>query len=83
MRRTRGWSHEPWAHGLAQARRLGYKAKQGYVIFRSRVKRGGRKRPNPKGIVYGKPANHGARPRDRHGFHPGSRTAALAQVSTS
>lgn len=42
-----------------KARRLGYKAKQGYVIFRVRVRRGGRKRPNPKGIVYGKPANSG------------------------
>jgi len=42
-----------------KARRLGYKAKQGYVIYRTRVRRGGRKRPNPKGIVYGKPANQG------------------------
>jgi len=42
-----------------KARRLGYKAKQGYVIYRVRVRRGGRKRPNPKGIVYGKPANQG------------------------
>jgi len=42
-----------------KARRLGYKAKQGYVIYRCRVRRGGRKRPNPKGIVYGKPANQG------------------------
>eukprot|EP00455_Lapot_gusevi_P013512 TRINITY_DN165_c0_g1_i1.p2 TRINITY_DN165_c0_g1~~TRINITY_DN165_c0_g1_i1.p2 ORF type:complete len:205 (+),score=71.99 TRINITY_DN165_c0_g1_i1:51-665(+) len=38
-----------------KARRLGYKAKQGYVIYRTRVRRGGRKRPVPKGIVYGKP----------------------------
>jgi large subunit ribosomal protein L15e len=28
-----------------KARRLGYKAKQGYVIYRVRVRRGGRKRP--------------------------------------
>jgi len=42
-----------------KARRLGYKAKQGFVIYRARVRRGGRKRPNPKGIVYGKPANQG------------------------
>lgn len=42
-----------------KARRLGYKAKQGYVIYRVRVRRGGRKRPNPKGIVYGKPATQG------------------------
>jgi len=42
-----------------KARRLGYKAKQGFVIYRARVRRGGRKRPVPKGIVYGKPANQG------------------------
>eukprot|EP00240_Pyramimonas_obovata_P014474 CAMPEP_0118926094 /NCGR_PEP_ID=MMETSP1169-20130426/3871_1 /TAXON_ID=36882 /ORGANISM="Pyramimonas obovata, Strain CCMP722" /LENGTH=204 /DNA_ID=CAMNT_0006867579 /DNA_START=57 /DNA_END=671 /DNA_ORIENTATION=+ len=42
-----------------KARRLGYKAKQGYVIYRVRVRRGGRKRPVGKGIVYGKPVNHG------------------------
>lgn len=42
-----------------KARRLGYKAKQGYVVFRVAVRRGGRKRPNGKGIVYGKPANQG------------------------
>ena len=42
-----------------KARRLGYKAKQGFVIYRVRVRRGGRKRPNPKGIVYGKPATQG------------------------
>lgn len=42
-----------------KARRLGYKAKQGYVIYRVRVRRGNRKKPNPKGIVYGKPGNQG------------------------
>ncbi|KAL2962358.1 hypothetical protein AAZX31_17G138600 [Glycine max] len=42
-----------------KARRLGFKAKQGYVIYRVRVRRGGRKRPVPKGIVYGKPTNQG------------------------
>ncbi|KAF3647388.1 60S ribosomal protein L15 [Capsicum annuum] len=42
-----------------KARRLGYKAKQGYVVYRVRVKRGGRKRPVSKGIVYGKPTNQG------------------------
>ena len=40
-------------------RRLGYKAKQGYVIYRIRVRRGGRKRPVPKGATYGKPVHHG------------------------
>jgi large subunit ribosomal protein L15e len=28
-----------------KARRLGYKAKQGFVVYRVRVRRGGRKRP--------------------------------------
>ena len=42
-----------------KARRLGYKAKQGYVLYRVAVRRGGRKRPNPKGIVYGKPKHQG------------------------
>ena len=42
-----------------KARRLGYKAKQGYCIYRVRVKRGGRKRPVSKGIAYGKPTNQG------------------------
>ncbi|KAL4806866.1 ribosomal L15-domain-containing protein [Aspergillus unguis] len=42
-----------------KARRLGYKAKQGYVIYRIRVRRGGRKRPAPKGATYGKPTNMG------------------------
>lgn len=42
-----------------KARRLGYKAKQGYVIYRVRVKRGGRKRPVSKGICYGKPVTMG------------------------
>lgn len=44
---------------LDKARRLGYKAKQGFVIVRVAVRRGGRKRPNSKGIVYGKPKHHG------------------------
>ncbi|NJA57293.1 50S ribosomal protein L15e, partial [Streptomyces sp. NEAU-H3] len=42
-----------------KARRMGYKAKQGFVIYRSRVRRGGRKKPVHKGIVYGKPVNQG------------------------
>jgi large subunit ribosomal protein L15e len=32
---------------------------QGYVMYRVAVRRGGRKRPNHKGIVYGKPKNQG------------------------
>lgn len=42
-----------------KARRLGYKAKQGYVIYRIRVRRGGRKRPVAKGATFGKPHSMG------------------------
>ncbi|XP_054579939.1 60S ribosomal protein L15-like [Eptesicus fuscus] len=43
-----------------KACRLGYKAKQGYVIYRIRVSRGGGlKRPVPKGETYSKPVHHG------------------------
>jgi len=42
-----------------KARRLGYRAKQGYVIYRVRIRRGGRKRPVTKGQTYGKPKTHG------------------------
>merc|ERR1711976_129317 len=42
-----------------KARSLGYRAKQGYVIYRVRVRRGGRKRPVPKGATYGKPVHQG------------------------
>jgi len=42
-----------------KAHRLGYKAKQGYVVVRCGVRRGGRKRPNHRGMVFGKPKNQG------------------------
>ena len=42
-----------------KARRLGYKAKQGYVVYRVRVRRGGRKRPVRHGKTMGKPVNQG------------------------
>ncbi|KAG6813271.1 60S ribosomal protein L15 [Tricholoma furcatifolium] len=42
-----------------KARRLGYKAKQGYVIYRVRVRRGNRKKHAHKGATYGKPVRHG------------------------
>ena len=32
---------------------------QGYVIFRTAIRRGGRKRPNHKGMVFGKPKHQG------------------------
>ncbi len=42
-----------------KARRLGYKAKQGYLIYRIRVRKGNRKKPVPKGATYGKPVRQG------------------------
>uniref|UniRef100_A0A2K5C6Q4 Ribosomal protein L15 n=1 Tax=Aotus nancymaae TaxID=37293 RepID=A0A2K5C6Q4_AOTNA len=36
-----------------------HRAKQGCVIYRIRVRRGGQKRPVPKGATYGKPVHHG------------------------
>merc|ERR1711982_207445 len=37
----------------------GYKAKQGYVVYRVAVRRGGRKRMVHKGIIYGKTKTQG------------------------
>merc|ERR1712022_24803 len=67
LQRTRAWEFRqiPTVHRASRptrpdkARRLGYKAKQGYCIYRVRVRRGGRKRPVHKGQVYGKPRNAG------------------------
>eukprot|EP00040_Diaphanoeca_grandis_P038161 m.255916 g.255916 ORF g.255916 m.255916 type:complete len:206 (-) comp33974_c0_seq1:197-814(-) len=67
--RVRAWQYRQLAsvHRASRptrpdkARRLGYKAKQGYVVYRVRVKRGGRKRPVPKGICYGKPVTGGVK----------------------
>ena len=42
-----------------KAHRLGYKAKQGFVVYRVRVRRGNRKKQVNKGITYGKPVTHG------------------------
>mmetsp|Transcript_58834 Transcript_58834/g.133181 ORF Transcript_58834/g.133181 Transcript_58834/m.133181 type:complete len:206 (+) Transcript_58834:49-666(+) len=42
-----------------KAHRLGYKAKQGYLIYRVAVRRGGRKKPVHKGITAGKPRAQG------------------------
>jgi large subunit ribosomal protein L15e len=42
-----------------KARMLGYKAKQGFCVFRIRVRRGGRKRIVHKGITFGKPKTSG------------------------
>jgi large subunit ribosomal protein L15e len=62
--RLRAWEFRqlPTIHRATQssrpdkAHRLGYKAKQGYVIYRVKVKRGDRKKLVSKGINYGKPA---------------------------
>jgi len=42
-----------------KARKVGYKAKQGFVIYRSRIRRGDRKKRVVKGTVYGKPVHQG------------------------
>merc|ERR1719337_383859 len=42
-----------------KARRVGYKSRQGFCIYRVAIRRGGRKKKVSKGIVYGKPRNHG------------------------
>src|SRR2546428_5306267 len=48
-----GWRREPTVRRLARptridrARRLGYKAKQGVVVVRVRVRRGGARKPRP------------------------------------
>ncbi len=42
-----------------KAKRLGYKTKQGFVIYRIRVRRGGRKRQVRRGKTMGKPKNQG------------------------
>jgi len=67
--RIRTWEfrHLPAVHRCVKpsrpdkARRVGYKAKQGYVIYRVRVRRGDRKKNVAKGIVYGKPKHQGVR----------------------
>mmetsp|Transcript_5829 Transcript_5829/g.8561 ORF Transcript_5829/g.8561 Transcript_5829/m.8561 type:complete len:205 (+) Transcript_5829:52-666(+) len=44
---------------IDKARRLGYKAKPGFVVYRIRIRRGSRKKPLRKGINAGKPRNAG------------------------
>jgi len=67
--RVRCWEYRqlPRVHRASKptrpdkARRLGYKAKNGFVIYRVRVRRGGRKRPVRKGKTMGKPRNQGVK----------------------
>nr|XP_034373021.1 60S ribosomal protein L15-like [Arvicanthis niloticus] len=49
----------PQSKGPEETRRLGFKAKQSYIIYRVRVLCGGRKRPVSKGVIYSKPSHHG------------------------
>jgi large subunit ribosomal protein L15e len=42
-----------------KAHKLGYRAKQGYVIWRVRVRRGNRRKLGVKGQIYGKPSMQG------------------------
>lgn len=44
-----------------KARKLGYKAKQGFIIYRCRIRRGGRKKPVHRGIINGKPKHQGVK----------------------
>lgn len=48
----------------------------GFVIFRIRVRRGGRKRPVPKGATYGKPKSHGI-----NQLKPTRKLQSVAEVS--
>src|SRR2546430_2352617 len=54
-----------------RARELGYRAKQGYVIVRARVRRGGRRRPEPVG----------ARPPQRRAFRTNTIAKANQRIS--
>merc|ERR1711981_1209776 len=65
--RVRTWNYRqlPAIHRASRptrpqkARSLGYKSKQGFVVWRIRVRRGCRKRLAPKGATYGKPVHEG------------------------
>eukprot|EP00915_Cephaloidophora_sp_WS-2016_P001161 GHVH01001602.1.p1 GENE.GHVH01001602.1~~GHVH01001602.1.p1 ORF type:complete len:206 (+),score=19.40 GHVH01001602.1:40-657(+) len=48
-----------------KARKLGYKAKEGYSVFRCRIRRGDKMRDVSKGICYGKPRNAGVHQQKR------------------
>lgn len=67
LARVRAWEYRQRPNILTlhrpsrtdKAHRLGYKAKQGFVIVRAGVRRGGRKRQNHRGMVFGKPKHQG------------------------
>jgi large subunit ribosomal protein L15e len=43
---------------IAKAHQMGYKAKQGYVVYRIRIRKGGRRRVASKNRLYGKNRTH-------------------------
>uniref|UniRef100_A0A8C9G9Q7 Ribosomal protein L15 n=1 Tax=Piliocolobus tephrosceles TaxID=591936 RepID=A0A8C9G9Q7_9PRIM len=65
--RVRTWEYRqlPVVHRVSKpsriekARRLGYRAIPGYVVYRVRVRRGDRKKRVRKGAVHGKPKHQG------------------------
>eukprot|EP00030_Apusomonadida_sp_AF-17_P000417 a174493_16549.p1 GENE.a174493_16549~~a174493_16549.p1 ORF type:complete len:214 (+),score=69.28 a174493_16549:30-644(+) len=67
LMRVRCWEYRqlPSIHRLTRptrvdkARRLGFKATQGFCVYRVRIVRGDRKVPVRKGHVWSKPKNHG------------------------
>ncbi|KAL0220729.1 hypothetical protein RCL1_000583 [Eukaryota sp. TZLM3-RCL] len=69
LMRIRAWEYRqlPTVHRVTRptrpdkARRLGYKAKQGVVVYRVRIRRGSRKRQVHNGIVHGKPVHQGVK----------------------
>jgi large subunit ribosomal protein L15e len=54
---------------LDKARALGFKQKQGYVVYRCAIRRGGRKRCVHKGAVHGKPVHQGIRKQKKARSH--------------
>ena len=82
----RSWEyrHYPSVHRIKsptrpeKAKKLGYKAKQGFIVYRVRVRRGGRKKPVKKGITFGKPKGHGV---NELKFNRNKRSLAEERVS--
>merc|ERR1712025_806124 len=54
-----GFAFVHFEEPLTRLKMGGYKNKQGFVIYRIAMRRGGRKRPVPKGCPYGKPKTSG------------------------
>ena len=90
LARVRSWEYRqlPTIHRASRptrpdkARNLGYKAKQGYVIYRVRVRRGSRKKQlsatkNSKGANFGKPRNCGI---NQHKWRRNCRSKAEERV---